>query len=272
MTAGTELTYTLTVTNDGPSEAPNVTLTDNLPAGLSGAQYCTGSGCTPNAAWTGSLDLGTVASGSSVEIRIRATVGAGVTAPTLSNEASVSAPVTDPNEANNTANESTTVVTSADLRISKQDDHETAPVLAGNPLTYTINVTNDGASNAQNVQLDDVLPSELTGAKYCQGTNCGGFSSNWTGALDLDTVAVGQTKVVRIQAKVRSNTDAGTVIHNVASLTSDTPDPDGGDNSDAEDTAVETEANLDIFKLAVGQKLNNSPSNPNTYNPPVCGW
>ncbi len=192
-----------------------------------------------------------------------------MTAPTLSNEASVSGLVTDPNEANNTINENTAVVTSADLRISMQDDRETTPILAGDLLTYTINVTNDGASNAQNVQLDDVLPSELTEAKYCQGTSCGGFSSNWTGALDLDTVTVGQTKVVRIQAKVRSNTDAGTVIHNVASLTSDTPDPDASDNSDAEDTSVETEANLDIFKFAIGQRRVNSPTNPNSYNPPV---
>ncbi len=75
VTAGTDLNYTLTVTNDGPSEAPNVTLTDDLPSGLSNAQYCTGSGCTPNTAWTGSLDLGTVASGSSVVVRIRATCG-----------------------------------------------------------------------------------------------------------------------------------------------------------------------------------------------------
>src|SRR5205823_13839781 len=73
--AGSQLIYEVRVTNVGPSDAQNVSVTDNLPAEVTGAFYCTGTGCssfiTP---WSSPLLLGAVASGNTVVIRIQATV------------------------------------------------------------------------------------------------------------------------------------------------------------------------------------------------------
>ena len=52
--AGLPLVYTLTISNAGPADAASVSLADVLPVALTGATYCTGSGCDPSGgpAWS----------------------------------------------------------------------------------------------------------------------------------------------------------------------------------------------------------------------------
>ena len=62
----TRLTFTITVTNSGPSDAQAVNLTDSLPVEvLPGATYTLdfGSGPSAPARWTGTLPLGTLEPG-----------------------------------------------------------------------------------------------------------------------------------------------------------------------------------------------------------------
>jgi uncharacterized repeat protein (TIGR01451 family) len=99
------LTYTITVANNGPDAATGVTLTDELPAGVtfvSARNGCTASGNTVTCN-IGSLPSGTTATGNIV-VNVTAT-----TSP-LSNTASVAATETDPNPANNSATTSTTII------------------------------------------------------------------------------------------------------------------------------------------------------------------
>ena len=71
--AGDTVTFSITVSNAGPSDAHDVTVTDTLDSNLSNAQYSTDNGTTWSA-WTGSLNLGTIAAGGSVTLKITATV------------------------------------------------------------------------------------------------------------------------------------------------------------------------------------------------------
>jgi len=71
--AGDTANFSITVSNAGPSDAHNVTVTDTLDSNLSNAQYSTDNGTTWSA-WTGSLNLGTIAAGGSVTLKIKATV------------------------------------------------------------------------------------------------------------------------------------------------------------------------------------------------------
>ena len=109
--AGTQVTYTVTVTNGGPSPATSVTLTDVLPAAprfvsataSQGSCSRTGSGQTGGTLTCG---LGTLPSGGTATVTI---VVKPSKAGTVTNTATVQALQPDPDAANNAATETTTV-------------------------------------------------------------------------------------------------------------------------------------------------------------------
>lgn len=95
---GERLTYTIVVSNLGPSAAENVRLTDTVPAALSGAEYSNDGGSTFQL-WPGFLNLGELSPGETRTILIRGTVNA---APgSFVNVASVTSTTPDPNPDNN---------------------------------------------------------------------------------------------------------------------------------------------------------------------------
>jgi uncharacterized repeat protein (TIGR01451 family) len=106
---GSEVTYDLTITNDGPEVATSVFLTDTLPAPVSlisvqpGEPTCTTDGGTITCA------LGTLAPTESTSVTI--VVGAPDSAASLLNVAAVSSDVADPYPIDNSAGEQTLVIT-----------------------------------------------------------------------------------------------------------------------------------------------------------------
>src|SRR5213075_2446506 len=124
--AGNELTFTITATNIGPSDAQGVHVDDTLDSHLNAPVYCLGSGCTPVIPWTGTVALGTLTAGASIDVVIKATVDPGTPQSyVISNTATIGSATDDPNPGNNTSSTTTTVDTEADLSVSK-----TAPATA----------------------------------------------------------------------------------------------------------------------------------------------
>src|SRR5438552_2633663 len=96
--------------------------------------------------------LGPLAKGGSATVTVTYTVPASTPAGPQTNTVTVSSPVSDPNTANNTASDTNTVVTSADLAVTKSDGVTTVIAGDGVTRTYTITVSNiAGPSDATSV-------------------------------------------------------------------------------------------------------------------------
>jgi len=239
--AGNPLTYTVTVNNAGPQTAANVVVTDTLPAGVT---FISTTGCNNDPNGVPTCNLGSIASGGSKQFTIHVDVDL-VTSGTITNSASVTSDIADPNNGNNAVTEDTTVIQpAADLSISKSDDVD--PIVAGNPLTYTVTVNNAGPQTAANVVVTDTLPAGVT---FISTTGCNN-DPNGVPTCNLGSIASGSSKQFTIHVDVDLVT-SGTIT-NSASVTSDTlasPDPFPGNNSTTENTTViQPAADLSISK------------------------
>src|SRR6185312_11781962 len=166
VTAGTNLTYTITLTNNGPSDAQAVSLADSVPASTTFVSLTVPAGwscTTPAVGGTGPINCtkATLAAGGSAIFTLVVTVAPSTAdGATISNTATAATTTTDPSGGNNSATATTAVQTRADLSVTKTDSPD--PVTAGTNLTYTITLTNNGPSDAQAVSLADSVPASTT--------------------------------------------------------------------------------------------------------------
>ncbi len=124
-----------------------------------------------------------------------------------------------------------TALPSADLVVSKIVNDTTPD--PDQLITYTIDVTNNGVSNATGVQVLDLLPSGVT----YHSDNAAGLYNPGTGTWVAGSIDDETTKTLIINATVDS--DASGSIENDASIQSATQlDPDTNNNSDTATIAV----------------------------------
>ena len=174
---GTKTTYTIVVTNAGPSAATNVLVTDSVPAGLTGVTWTSvGSAGVTGNDLSGSGNINDTVTfipvGGTVTYTLTGTIDPAATG-TLTNTAHVSPPagVTDPDLADNNASDTDTLTPSADLSITKTDGQTSA--VPGTTTTYTIVVSNDGPSTVSNLTLTDAVPAALLNPSFGGGAVSG---------------------------------------------------------------------------------------------------
>jgi uncharacterized repeat protein (TIGR01451 family) len=176
---GANGSYTLTVSNAGPSAASGTTtVTDTLPAGFTFVS-ATGTGWSCSAA----AQVVTCANGSGIAVggslpAITLVVSVAANAPaSLTNTATVSNPTFDNVSANNSATDPTTIVQQPDLLVIKSEVVLNDPVngatrpkaIPGANVRYAIGVTNEGSGSpdANSVSIQDPIPNQL--ALYVNG-------------------------------------------------------------------------------------------------------
>jgi uncharacterized repeat protein (TIGR01451 family) len=163
-----QITFTATITNNGPLAAAGVTLTDTFPAGVTVNSAVSSQGpCT--VAQTVTCTVGAMADLAVVTVTIKATATAAMI---LSNTVTVSATTLDPIPGNNSFTTSTTVLGAALATITM-----TAPgsLELGQALTYQIQVTNPGGTTLAGIAVTDTLPGSLNASSLSPG--CAGTSS-----------------------------------------------------------------------------------------------
>jgi len=231
--AGTNVTYLLTVTNNGPSSANNVIITDNLSAKTTFVSCSASIGSCGNQANTVTANLGSLVNGAQATVIIVVQVAPMVTDGTLIlNMATASSSLPDPIPANNIAGPvSFTVRGSADLQLSEVISAG-APggiATAGSNVTYLMTVTNNGPIAASNVVITDSLPANMS-VVSCLGSM--GSCSNQINAVSasLGSLQSGAQATVTLVAQIGFSVPGGTVLSNSASVTSSNPDPNPANN------------------------------------------
>ncbi len=211
--AGSQVVYTLTVYNDGPSDAAYITVTDALPA--QAAFAAADPGCSAAGGVVTCL-APVQGAGMTRTFVITATTAADLAlGSSIENRAIVAAATLDPNAANNLDDADTSIIGQAELAISKVDLFD--PVTAGGLVTYTIVVTNSGPSVARAVDVIDHWPPgmSLVAIAAADGGQCA------EGICRLGTLAAGATRTITVTLRVASSVPPGTLA-NVAAV--DSPD------------------------------------------------
>jgi LPXTG-site transpeptidase (sortase) family protein len=156
---GNNLTYTLAVTNLGPSPAANLVVTDTLPAGVTFVSASgTGWACS-EAAGTVTCTRAALVVGAAPDITVVVTVTPAAVSP-ITNAVSVSSDTSDPVPANNSDTEQTAISPVIDVSLDKQVN-DASPDF-GDTVTFTLVVANAGPTIATNIDLTDVVPSGYT--------------------------------------------------------------------------------------------------------------
>ena len=219
---GDVVTYDITVTNNGPDVATNVSLTDLLPAGLT----ATGNNGTVDAggaynATSGLWTIGTLASGATVTLTLEGTVNVGQGGNTITNiTTAATGDQVDPSTVGDDLEESVVVNDAADLVTVKTLASGDATPAEGDTVTFEITVTNNGAAQATNVSLTDSIPTGFTLASNTttQGTYVGGV---WT----IGTIDVGATATITLTGTIDAGEAGNTITNVTTAATGDQVDP-----------------------------------------------
>lgn len=249
--AGGDLTYTLTVRNEGPSAATSVVATDTLPAGATPGNPSAGQGSCTTSGQIIRCDLGSLAAGASTTITIPVVIDDSAMG-TLINSVTVTAAEDDPNGANNVASESTAVTPqgpppqNADLGVLKSASAMT--VRAGDPLAFTLEVSNAGPADATGVTLTDTLPNgvALDGVTPSQGT-----CAVANGTIDCTLGAIPRGGEARVEVQTTVSDSASGSLTNTAIVQGAETDPSTSNNTATSSTEVEAppqDADVSIAK------------------------
>ena len=274
--AGQNLTYVISVRNDGPAPSTNVTVTDVLGSlvntgGFQSAVPTQGS-CTPNSPTNGTsqtlvCNLGTLASGgtASVTVVVRPSIA---TTGNRINTASVRSPeIGDPTQGNNSASATSEVTAIVDLVAAKTAAPVSVP--AGAPITFVATVRNDGPSTAQTVRLVDTLPGNaafinlvaVSGGGSCNPIAAGAVGGTLTCTWTSITAGVQQTVTYRVRPLGNA---AGSNVVNGIQVSTTTAET-FLDNNQATTTTPVTAPDLDILINKVDSADPVDLGQPTTY-------
>ncbi len=211
-TEGENVTFTVAITNNGPQNATDVQVTDQLPPGLTFVSSDAEQGAYSSS--TGIWNVGNIVNGGEITLAITAAVDADTEGQTITNEAAITDfNENDPDPADNTASSGVTVIAgSIDIEVAMVVDNNQPS--EADIINYTITVTNKGPESATNLQIIDQLPSGLI---YIADSPSKGSFDEPIGIWSIGTLPVNDTETLALQVQVDNGTENSS-INNVVSL------------------------------------------------------
>jgi uncharacterized repeat protein (TIGR01451 family) len=238
--AGEVLTYTIVVDNLGPGFAHDVELMDMLRSdgdfNLLDVSSDLPADCSPTSGtYAGELDLSCslidpldhltpLSSG-------RWTITVGISADEaqdINNAVVVIGSDPDPEMSNNTATVEHTISDAADMSIAMMASQ--TQVIEGETVTLTIDVLNDGPSEAENVVVMYQMPAGMILADAYVTGAAGSCTGEGSLTCSLGNLALLETRTITVEAVVMLGIGDGTALHPGASVVSDVFDTDGSNN------------------------------------------
>ncbi|MBE6490484.1 MAG: DUF11 domain-containing protein [Methanobrevibacter sp.] len=215
---GEELTWTIIVTNHGPSTAKDVKVQEDIPSSLEFVRYTATKGTYDKNSqiWT----IGEMKSASSVTLTIVTKV---LTVGNITNPVEVKTSTPENDTTNNKANNTTEAFDVCDLELIKSSDKEVYHV--GDKMHWIIEVINHGPSTAKDVVVSDVLPS---GVKFLSYSASKGSYAQSAGKWDIGELAKGESVTLDILCKVMTEG----IITNNANVTTSSNDTNLSNNYD----------------------------------------
>jgi uncharacterized repeat protein (TIGR01451 family) len=240
-----QVTYTITVKNNGPSDSRGAWLMDSVPAGLTlSALNVTTGGGTCNEV-LGTCDLGTVPAGAT---RVITAVGTVSPVGLTENEQTVevgSLWTDDPDTGNNEAIWKHSPNPQADLALEKS----TPPpgFRAGVAHEYQLVVTNNGPDASGTITITDTLPDGVTAGAFDASVPCTASADKKTvTCLRAASLQVGQSWGFLFPVNVDPGLERGTPIFNTATVESPLDDPSLANNTAWTLDLVHSEANVNV--------------------------
>ncbi len=223
--AGNNITYTQTITNNGPATATNVSFTEATPANTTYQSISTPAGwscTTPAVGATGTITCTTTNLAASASANMVITMGVASSVgkgPTTATSTVSETGTTDPNLTNNTTTVVTDIADQCALVVTNSGNPNT--VLAGNNITYTQTVMNSGPSNCANVQFTEAIPAHTTLSSF---TGAAGWSCTTTPSISCTnaSLAPGGATTFTFVAAVNGGTASGTIITDTDTATTTT--------------------------------------------------
>ena len=196
---GMPIEYIITVTNEGTMVANNITVTDYLPCGLSVDMTANpGWLLDPASGYITYLISGPITPGASVDISLNLSIQecANTDAGSFTNEAEIS--VDDGDDRDSTPDDTpgddpdeddidSQPIKVYDLSLTKVIGGTATTFSMGDPITFTIEVTNEGGDTVQNVKVVDYI---TCGYAFDPNNNSGWSLNATTGFLEFNNMAM----------------------------------------------------------------------------------
>jgi uncharacterized repeat protein (TIGR01451 family) len=254
--AGGVYEYGVRVDNNAATAALDTLLTLTVPTGATFVSASpAAANCAPTSATVVVCNLGTVG-GSGADFRDLAfRWRANGPGPTTIAASAVLAASNDTNTGNNTQNQTTSVVSGANLALAKTGSPN--PVVGGANIIYTLTASNSGPNASGDIVVTDNLPPSVTfvsatGSGWSCAHAAGVVTCSRAGPHPAGVVIPAITLVGTVTASGGTVTNSATVA---PAAVGGTADPDNADNTTTVDTTVLPGADVRIAQKTVLSSL-----------------